>query len=123
MISVASGFYVLEPNPKGRHEAARTDAVVADGYRFGDAPECPACGGAVGMRAWLPPFQVWIETLGSAFGDFAFGGAGWFLVSERAKELYERSGLTGLSGFEEAEVVKVKRFNRALRADVPAYYK
>jgi hypothetical protein len=123
MTDFARGYYVLERKPTGRHESARTDAVMADGYRLGDAPECPTCGGAVGMRAWLPPFRVWLETWGTAFGDFAFEGAEWFLISERAKHLYERSGLTGLSSFEKVDVVKVKRFNRSVKGDPPVYYK
>jgi hypothetical protein len=74
------------------------------------------------MLPWLPPYRVEIETWGKRFGDFAFGGAEWFLVSERFKKVYEESHLVGLSGFDPVEILNVKRYRKIL-GDPPRYYK
>jgi hypothetical protein len=115
-------FYLLNQTPTGRNAAASIDALTADGTKYGDAPRCEACGDFLGMRPWLPPYRVELETWGSEFGDLAFPTADDILVSLRFKQLWEREGLVGLSGFEPVEVVKVRR-HRKFRGDPPPYFK
>ncbi len=115
-------FFFLNNAPTDEHETARVDARPADKTRFGDAPRCEACGKYIGMRPWLPPYRVELDTWGREYGDLAFPTASDILVSLRFKQLWERQRLIGLSGFEPVEVVKVKR-HRKLSGDPPPYFK
>jgi hypothetical protein len=82
----------------------------------GDAPRCPRCGGPIGMRPSLPPIRIELETWGKRFGDVAIDAGNEVLVSERFKDAFQSVGLTGLSPFMPAEVVKAI----ARRGKVPA---
>jgi len=115
-------FYVLVDGPNWDN-AADTDALKADGTNRGEAPRCPACCKYTGMRSWLPPYRVELETWGSEFGDLAFlGGGDDILVSLRFKQLWNKHRLVGLSGFEPVKVLNVTR-NRKIQGDPPAYFK
>jgi hypothetical protein len=117
-------FFVLEPFPKGKYDSARTDVMETEGANVGEAPKCPSCGRAIGMLKWLPPYRVEMDAWGDHFGDFAFvGGCEWFLVSDRFRSIYVRSGLKGLSGFDPVEVRKITRHNKKLRGNPPQYFK
>lgn len=117
-------FFVLERKPTGASESGRTDVMQQEGFTVGEAPRCPACGGFIGMLKWLPPYRVEMDTWGDHFGDFAFGGGcEWFLVSDRFRSIYVRSGLKGLSGFDPVEVTKITRHNKKLRGNPPQYFK
>ena len=74
------------------------------------------------MRPWLPPYRVDLDTWGREYGDLAFPTASDILGRLRFKQLWERQGLIGLSGFELVEVMKVKR-HRKLNGDPPPYFK
>jgi hypothetical protein len=111
-------FYVLDHFPSGD---AETCASKETGYNLGDAPACPACGSAVGMLSWLPPFRVVLKLYGKEFGDFAFMGASNdFLVSQRFRDEYQRQSLTGLTGFDPVEVIRVKS-RKKKRPEPPPY--
>jgi hypothetical protein len=112
-------FYVLDSFKQGVRD---TYASYAKGYNQGDAPRCPKCGEFVGLLTWLPPFRVELELWGTEFGDFVFGIGNDFLVSQKFKELYRREGLTGLSGLEPVEVVRIKS-RRRKRPDPPPYFR
>lgn len=71
----------------------------------GESEKCPVCGLAVGKREWLPPRKVKLSK--SSFGDFVFGVFDVFLASERFKNEYLNSGLTGIKEFQPVEIVKV----------------
>jgi len=116
-------FFVLDRTPTGADEAARTDALAVEGTQFGEAPRCNACGAYVGMRRWLPPYAVELETWGVEFGDLAIKSVGTdLLVSEKFKALWECYGLSRLSGFEPVEVVAVKAHLK-LRGNLPPYFR
>ena len=113
-------FYVLDAFPRG---PADTCAEKGKGYNFGDASLCPKCGACIGMLTWLPPFRVVLKLYGTEFGDFAFLGASdEVLVSQRFKEIYEGTGLTGLPAFDPVEILKVKS-RRRKRPNPPAYFR
>lgn len=102
---------------------ARTDAQLADGFNPGEASRCNACSQFIGMRPWLPPFRVELDTWGNEFGDLAFLSVGTdVLISLRFKQLWERQLLVGLSGFEPVEIVKVRRHGKAA-GDPPPYFR
>jgi hypothetical protein len=115
-------FYVLNPTPTGAHEGARTDAMREECGKLGPARTCPACGGIVGMRSWLPPYRAEIDTWGSEYGDLAFGGADWFLVSGRFADMYHQNSLRGLGGFDPIEITRVK-CHSPVRGRLPNYFK
>ncbi len=112
-------FYVLE-NPQTGETDAVTDFLPADGFITGEAPMCEACGRTIGMLTWEPPFEVEMRFWGKHHGDIAFHMAKEILVSQRFKDLFLQTGLTGLHGFFPAEVIKVtpKRMAKGL----PRYY-
>jgi len=116
-------FYLLDKTPTGSNETARTDALTADDTTLGDAPRCEACGKYIGLRVWLPPYRVELDTWGREYGDLAFLNVGSdILVSQRFIDFWEREGLVGLGSFEPVEVVKVRR-HRALRGNPPRFFK
>ena len=113
-------FYALGVFPRGD---ADTCADKQEGYNCGDAPACPTCGATVGMLTWLPPFRVLLKLYGKEFGDLAFLVAGNdFLLSLEFYEVYRRCNLTGLSGFEPVEVLRVKS-RRKLHSEPPPYFR
>jgi hypothetical protein len=117
-------FFVLERAPAGASDSGRTDVMEAEGFKVANAPRCPACGGFIGMLKWLPPYRVEMDAWGDHFGDFAFaGGCEWFLVSDRFRTIYARSGLKGLCGFDPVEVVQITRHNKRLAGTTPQYFK
>jgi hypothetical protein len=84
-------------------------------------PRCSACGRIVGMRRWLPPYRVELETWGLEFGDVMTAGDE-LVVSERFKDTYCAHLLAGLANFEPVEVVHVRRHRKKIGA-LPKYYK
>ena len=114
-------IYLLNRRGKVYGEAT-TDFVQAEPFNTGtDEDNCPACGGPVGMWSWEPPLRVELETWGSHFGDMAFGPGGDILISERFKDLWLKSGLMGLEGFDPVEIVKVVRRGKRFKDSPPAY--
>jgi hypothetical protein len=112
-------FYALEVFPRGDADTCAEEEL---GYNQGDAPSCPACGGAVGMLTWLPPFRVLLKLYGKEFGDFAFfSGGDYFLVSQKFCDVYRSHQLAGLSGFDPVEVLQVKSRKR-LKSQPPPYF-
>jgi hypothetical protein len=91
-----------------------TSFVPDEGARYGEAPRCPACGEYVGMREWLPPYEVELELHGDDWGDVAYFGAD-MLVSCRFADAWKRARLVGLEVLDQVRVVKPRR------ADVPEY--
>ena len=111
-------FYELEQSPGGDAETCYSEEK---GYNQGDATSCPVCGGTVSMLTWLPPYRVELELYGKEFGDFVFTPAGNdFLVSQKFREVYCSNGLTGLSGFDPVEMLRVK--SRRKRFPNPPIY-
>ncbi|MBL9003684.1 MAG: hypothetical protein JNJ46_05520 [Myxococcales bacterium] len=103
--------------------AATTDFIQGDPFNTLPARRCPACGGPVSMRPWAPPFRAELATWGKRFGDMAFGPGGDILISERFKDLWLKSGLIGLEGFEPVEIVKVVRRGKRFKDAPPAYFR
>jgi hypothetical protein len=99
-------FYELEQSPGGDAETCYREE---QGYNQGDAASCPACGGTISMLSWLPPFRVELELHGKEFGDFAFApAANDILVTQKFCAVYHDHKLTGLTGFDPVEVLRIK---------------
>ena len=114
-------FFVLE-HPKDAVDDALTDYLTADGTKRGVGPRCPKCGSFIDSKPRLPPIRVELETWGRRFGDLAFDVSNDVLVSERFKDAYQSSGLTGLSGFSPAEIVKVIARRGRVPQPIPKYF-
>lgn len=114
-------FFVLD-HPKDPVDNALTDFLPASGWKRGEAPRCPKCGGFIGMIPELPPFRVELETWGRRFGDLVFGVGNDVLVSERFKDAFLSSGLTGFSGFLPAQVTKVIARRGRVPPSMPNYF-
>ena len=80
-------------------------------------PKCPACGSAIGPLHWDEPRKVIFSK--PKYGDLVYGLK--FLVSEKFKDLYEKSDLKGILEFIPVEIVKV-RYLKQLSAEIPKYY-
>src|SRR5690242_12071686 len=114
-------FYVLA-HPTTKESNLRTDFFKGDLTNVGPAPTCPVCGAAIGMLTALSPRRVELELWGRDFGDLAFGSGNDVLVSERFRDAFLRSGLTGFSGFVPAEIVKVVARLRKIAKPPPRYF-
>jgi hypothetical protein len=114
-------FLSLDVHPDGNAETCFTKE---DDYRYGDAVRCHACGAFVSMLTWLPPFRVELELYGKQFGDFAFGPGEDFLVSQAFREVYYQYGLTGLTGFDPVEAIKITaKSRRKIESRPPMYFR
>jgi hypothetical protein len=105
---VVNRFFVLEIGSRTQYKFAWSEPFYRkpEEYRTSDdCPTCPHCGGAIGMRSWLPPHRVAIKQP-RKIGDFLDGPFS-FVVSERFKLLYEKSTLTGIKEFHPLEVVQM----------------
>lgn len=117
-------FILTNPEIGGALEkVAGIEASFEEGFNTGPAPHCPHCGGCIGLLTWLPPYRVELETKGNTYGDVVFGTGHELLVSLRFRDLYEASGLVGVTKFEPVEVVKVKRRRKSLKGCPPPYFK
>ncbi|ATB42294.1 hypothetical protein CYFUS_007772 [Cystobacter fuscus] len=75
------------------------------------------------MRTWLPPLRGELKLNGKEFGDFVGGPGGGYLVTNRFVESFCREGLTGLSGFQPVELVRVRGRRRTTdSASAPRYF-
>jgi hypothetical protein len=75
------------------------------------------------MRTWLPSYRVELDLYGQRLGDFVTGPGNSFLLSERMAKAFQGEGLTGLSGFNLAEVVRVRRRGKGPKPSaVPPYF-
>lgn len=111
-------FFVLEPDDNNTPHDTASEYVF--GFESAPAPRCPKCGGIIGMRKWLPPFQVEVTVYGKAgAGDFMRCTGDSLLVAERMADAIRAEGLTGLHGFHPVEVVKMNA--RAKRLGLPNY--
>ena len=85
--------------------------------RYGDAERCPVCGNYISMLEWLEPRKIKLSA-----GKLPDRLARWttkpLLVSERFKQAYEASFLTGISGFTSVETVA----GRKKKIATPQYY-
>ncbi|HPI78431.1 MAG TPA: hypothetical protein PLK80_17005 [bacterium] len=116
-------FYIID-NPKFGQSDAITEYLAVEPYNLtDDAPRCPSCGGYYAGRTWLPPYRVKIETWGKDFGDIVFGTLGdGFVVSEKFRDLYLKSKLSGLDSFHPVEIARVVKRGKRFKKDVPTYY-
>lgn len=120
-----SEFFVLRrPPPSSETERiAGTEALTAEGAVLGDSARCTACGGAIGMRRWLPPYRIEVKAWGRRFADLVVLTGENLLVSELFRRVYDESQLTGLSDFCPVEIVRVHSRTRGLRESSPLYFK
>jgi hypothetical protein len=112
---MSTTFFVLKCNTATLREPGSFCTIVNMNRKckLGDAPRCPACKRFIGMRKWMSPYYAEIEIVGSQYGDFAFGGFEWFLVSERFRMLYLDSEMVGLSGFDHVTIQRITRNNKS----------
>ncbi len=115
-------IYLLQRRGAPRGDA-KTEFLQADPHNVSDGLDCPCCGRPVGMFRWAQPLRAELETWDLQYGDLAFGPGESILVAERFKDLWLRSGLVGLSGFEPVDVVKVVRRGKRIKEAPPPYFR
>ena len=52
-VHLTSRFFVLEDDVFGPHD---TRFSKGEPVNRGEPPQCPQCGGSMGMLTWLPPY-------------------------------------------------------------------
>lgn len=120
-------FYVLlRPSKCGL--SVTTEYQQTDDFNVGIAPVCPQCRQPIGLLEWLPPLEVeleiWEEPGIAVYPDILFGTGPDLLVTGRFALAYQKSGLTGLSGFEPVKIVQeVIRAGSRSRPHPPNYYR
>lgn len=100
---------------------AGMDVIDAAGTKLGDGPRCPHCGRPTGLRRWLPPYRVELETWGRHYADIAETGD-YLVVSDRFVKLFQEHHLQGLSDFKPVEVVKKTYRGRKPAEQPPSYF-
>lgn len=81
---------------------------------YGDYLRCPVCGRPVSMCCWQPPWKV--RVTGNRYPDYIPFYAGHDLViTQKVKDIYRKSFLTGISTFNPMEVTNAKSY-------CPQYY-
>lgn len=101
------------------HDVKYAYGEEQNGAKFEGCETCPVCGGCVSSLKWQPPRKVKLSK--PKFGDLCFGTLTPFIVSERFKDLYQQSGLTGIKEFYKIDDVKVS-YRSALKSPSPTYY-
>jgi hypothetical protein len=71
--------------------------------QYDRAPRCEKCGAPIGMRKWLPPYQVKLSK--KKIGDVTFGSVFPFLLSRRAAEAIQKHELKGVIEMIAVEIV------------------
>ena len=94
-------LYAVGSDMHGRWD---TEYLPMDPARYGDAPTCPRCGAFIGSRQWLEPLRVSITVHGEGPADFAFFGAGDFLIATTATETLREHAVTGVEVVRPVEV-------------------
>jgi hypothetical protein len=100
-------FWIFD-KPRQAGDWAYADILAP---KYGDAPRCPSCGKAIGMKAWLPPYRARLfKGLKTSTPADAITGPGFdsFIASERFVAEFERSKLKGVERWEQVEI---KRYN------------
>ena len=72
------------------------------------------------MLPWLPPYEVELKVWGGKFADLAFGAGVNLLVSERFRDAYLGTELTGLLPFTAVSIRKI--IPRRLSNSAPTYF-
>jgi len=101
-------FFVLKKLNEGQHDTEFSPGKA----HVGPALRCPQCDGIVGALSWEPPYQGELELYGKDFGDLMQEPSGGLLVTEHFAEAFKADGLTGLSGFQPVEILRVRRKRR-----------
>jgi len=113
-------FFLLKNDMHGRCD---TEFDTAEPVNLDPAPRCPRCGGAIGMRTWLPPYRGELTLHGEAAGDFVKFPGYEVLVSERFAEAFRAEGLTGMRGFHPVELSRVRGGRKGRKpVSVPRYF-
>ncbi len=112
-------FYVVDYGLHARNVG--TELVYPSGVERGPAPTCPVCRRHIGKLQPIMPYQFYVETYGRGFGDVCFGPACRMFCTERFKEAWEGSSLTGIEAFSPVEILGVRR-KRRFAGDPPPYY-
>lgn len=117
-------YFILDQFPKGEREGARTDYMTSEGATFSDPPICKTCGRGLSNLIWVPPYNAEMDQWGERYGDLALSGSPQcILVSERFRNLYEESGMIGLSGFYPVTIDRLVRHNKKCKGKPPVYLK
>lgn len=127
-------FYVLKETPAfnepGYKKFQNPDYPDMEEQSSDGSPEhweeptrCPVCGSWFTGRRRVPPYETELTLYTPTFADVVFYSN--FLVSEKFKESFEASGLTGLTFAGPVSVVKIKKANRIrqkILPEPPVYY-
>ncbi len=122
--AMTNELFILDQFPKGEREGARTDFMTSEGATFHDPPNCKTCGSGISNLIWAPPYHAEMDQWGERYGDLALSGSPQcILVSERFRDLYENSGMIGLSGFYPVTIDRLVRRNKKCKGKPPTYLK
>lgn len=117
-------FYVIEPEGGKRFGTNWAYGESSQLENIGESQKCPVCGGAVGMRRWLPPHRVKLSSANpKKWGDFVWGAGFLLMVSSKFKDIYEREQLSGIEEFSNpVEIVRVGKLKSGQFSTSPPLY-
>jgi len=97
-------FYVID------YDVSSNEFPMAEGVEpinTADWEYCKSCGGALGLKEWIPPYHV--KFLNSKFNDFVFVDYKDLLVSKKFKISYQKTDLKGIINFNLVEDLKTRK--------------
>lgn len=109
-------FYVMKQDVTSNED---TYAERMEPIKTGDFDICEICGHALGLRKWVPPYNVKFK--GGAKGDIVYVDYLHVLVSQSLMEAYKKTDLRGIVNFTLVANLKVTGKKRS--APIPKYYK
>ena len=93
---------------------------ILDPYKLSDNPYfCLKCGRQIYAGEWSEPRKIRLSK--PLFGDVVVSLSSYLIVSQRFKDLYEKSGLKGIKTFYKLDTVLVSR-NAKKQLVPPPYY-
>ena len=107
-------FYALGHLTRPKNGPADTEWLPIEGAPTGDAPCCPNCGSYLGARPLLPVVDIELKEWGEEWGDFAYGIGDELLMSERTRDVFQRTGITGFDAFLPTRTVRAMARKRGM---------
>jgi hypothetical protein len=88
-------FFILNNHLFNDDDYAISDRI--EPINRGDCDYCDLCGRPISLLKWLPPYKVRVTK--NRLGDFIFGDANPFLVSQKFNDLYIAGSFKGIASF------------------------
>jgi|AGTN01.2.fsa_nt_gi hypothetical protein len=92
---------------RNRFEKNYAYAEEADNAKYSEFEVCPLCGKRVSLLKWQPPLKILLSS--KKLGDIIIGTPAYLIISEKLKDLFEKTKLKGLKTFHKIDKLMYKK--------------